>query len=109
MKYYKTLCLDKVIVQLKEYLINNNQNKNIQYSLNLAIPEVSDEESLFNYFCSRIYIDAENIVKTNKNIFQFPKDLFIEQCKFLLILLIHEHKYTIKIFFSSTSVLNAGI
>jgi len=53
MKYYKTLCLDKVIVQLKEYLINNNQNKNIQYSLNLPIPEVSNEESLFNYFCEQ--------------------------------------------------------
>lgn len=75
------------MIALKQFLTENNQNENIKYALNLteeiekSNTEVTEVDGLFNYYCSRIYTDAENIVKINKNIFKFPKDLFIEQCE----------------------------
>ena len=67
--------------------MNSNQNENIKHALNLThkMSETNDEEGLFNYFCSKIYSDAETIAATNKNIYQFPKDLFIEQCKYIVL------------------------
>ena len=66
------------MLELKNFLIQESHNNNLKYALN-SIKALTEEESLYNYYCSKIYKDVEIVSKNNKNINQFPKDMFIEQ------------------------------
>jgi hypothetical protein len=61
--------------------MKDDHNLNLKQALSLVEGTKNEEESLYNYYCAKIYKDAEDISKNHKNVFQFPKDLFIEQSK----------------------------
>ncbi len=76
--FKKFNCTDKIVEKVKHYLKDRNQNFALNMIFNSNEYKDKQELALFNYYCTKIYREANEIASLKATDIVY-KDLFIEQ------------------------------